>query len=174
MPSSKHAIFIDSQNLYQSTKQDIPEKNYTGFIADNTKLFNFLSNKFQQPDIYYFVGYLSKYKSMYRALESIGYKLMFKNCIVNKDIVKGNVDVDIAHNIHLSLFNYDKISLLSGDGDFLCVVQHLQNQNKFGKLIAPNIHCLSQFLIDSLKQEDIIYISDPDLRSQLEYIYTKK
>ena len=34
--------------------------------------------------------------------------------------------------------NFDKAIIVSGDGDFHCLIEHLYDNNKLKKIIAPN------------------------------------
>ena len=34
--------------------------------------------------------------------------------------------------------NYNKAIIVSGDGDFYCLVEYLQKKGKLGKIIVPN------------------------------------
>ena len=42
--------------------------------------------------------------------------------------------------------NYDKAIIVSGDGDFRCLVEHLIEQNKLKKLVIPNKYSFSSLL----------------------------
>jgi uncharacterized LabA/DUF88 family protein len=41
---------------------------------------------------------------------------------------------------------YDKAVILTGDGDFACLVRHLRKQGKLRRLIVPNHDKYSVFL----------------------------
>lgn len=54
---------------------------------------------------------------------------------------KGNVDSDIIFNIMKKIYkkeNFNKIILVSGDGDFKILVDFLIEENKFEKILFPN------------------------------------
>jgi len=34
--------------------------------------------------------------------------------------------------------NYDKAIIVSGDGDFHCLIEYLEQKNKIGRIIIPN------------------------------------
>jgi uncharacterized LabA/DUF88 family protein len=42
--------------------------------------------------------------------------------------------------------NYDKAVIVSGDGDFACLIRHLEMQNKLERLIIPNKYRYSSLL----------------------------
>ena len=53
---------------------------------------------------------------------------------------KGNVDTDIVFEAMKNLVdnNFDKIILVSGDGDYKKLVEYLIKKNKFKKILFPN------------------------------------
>ena len=54
---------------------------------------------------------------------------------------KGNVDSDIIFNIMKRLYKkepFDKIVLVSGDGDYKILVEFLIEENRFEKILFPN------------------------------------
>mgnify|MGYP006204103551 CR=1 FL=1 len=61
--------------------------------------------------------------------------------------VKGNVDTDLVLYAAAREFNnYDKAIIVTGDGDFLSLLEFLDNKNKLGKIIIPNKVRYSQLL----------------------------
>ena len=79
---------------------------------------------------------------MYTALQKTGYILIFKPTIVHtqkgSEKIKGNVDAELVLHAMIEYQNYDKAIIVSGDGDFHCLVEYLANQNKLEKVIVPN------------------------------------
>lgn len=55
-----------------------------------------------------------------------------------KMIVKGNIDADLVLYAMKELPNYDKALIVSGDGDFLSLVEYLAHEKKLLKVLAPN------------------------------------
>jgi uncharacterized LabA/DUF88 family protein len=54
---------------------------------------------------------------------------------------KGNVDSDIIFAIMMKLYNkekFDKIVLVSGDGDYKMLVDFLIKEERFKKILFPN------------------------------------
>lgn len=54
---------------------------------------------------------------------------------------KGNVDTDIVFTIMKKLYRkeiFDKIVLVSGDGDYSMLVDFLIEENRFEKILFPN------------------------------------
>ena len=54
--------------------------------------------------------------------------------------VKGNVDAELVLHAMIEYPNYDKAVIVSGDGDFYCLVEYLEKQNKLLKIMASNKH----------------------------------
>lgn len=71
----------------------------------------------------------------YQKLNDFGYKLFLKpvKLYEQEDGTtkrKANCDVDMAFYLMKERDNFDKVIILSGDGDFLPVLKYLKNQNK--------------------------------------------
>ena len=62
--------------------------------------------------------------------------------------------------------NYDKAVIISGDGDFRCLVEYLIKKNKFKKIFIPDQERCS-ILLKRFPSEYLAFISD--LRKRLEY-----
>ncbi|ETB63552.1 TPA: NYN domain-containing protein [Candidatus Nomurabacteria bacterium] len=128
--------FIDGQNLYLGTKQD-------GWSVDLTKLRIYLKDKYKIKDAYYFLGYLNEENNeLYKQIQKSGFIVVFKEhneyALTKK---KGNVDTDIVFEIMKSMIdnNFNKIVLVSGDGDYKKVVDYLIEKDRFEKILFPNI-----------------------------------
>ncbi len=55
-----------------------------------------------------------------------------------KPATKGNVDAELVLYAMKELPYYDKAVIVSGDGDFYCIVEYLAEQGKLLHLMAPN------------------------------------
>jgi uncharacterized LabA/DUF88 family protein len=55
-----------------------------------------------------------------------------------KKQVKGNIDVELALWAIKEMPNYDKAIIISGDGDFYSLVEHLKEHGKLLNLMVPN------------------------------------
>ena len=88
-----------------------------------------------------FLGYMKKYENFYKKLEKIGYKVIFKNTLILPDwSVKWNVDIDIAIQVLLDLFegNLSEAYLVTGDGDYNTLVKLLKDRKLLWKVFIPN------------------------------------
>jgi len=52
--------------------------------------------------------------------------------------IKGNVDAELVLHAMVEYPNYDKAVIVSGDGDFHCLVKYLKNNGKLLKLMVPD------------------------------------
>ena len=68
---------------------------------------------------------------------------------------KGNVDTDIVFSVMEKIAErekFDKVVLVSGDGDYIKMVKYLIKKGKLEKVLAPNhrsISSLYKYLIDN-------------------------
>lgn len=81
------------------------------------------------------IGRHIKRVRFYKKLESFGYKLFLKpvKLYEQEDETtkrKANCDVDMAFHLMKEKDNFDRILILSGDGDFLPVLKHLRKLGK--------------------------------------------
>ena len=130
--SGNNYAFIDSQNLNLAI-------NDQGWRLDFKKYRKYLSHKYSIKKAYLFIGYLPKNQSLYNALEDYGYILIFKNVLkTSKGVIKGNVDAELVLHSMIQYKNYDKALIVSGDGDFFCLVDYLLEKKKLLKLMVPN------------------------------------
>jgi uncharacterized LabA/DUF88 family protein len=167
MKKSDIYVFIDSQNLYLSIKE-------LGWKLDYSKLYIFLKNKYKVSKIYIFIGYISSHEELYNYLKKIGYILVFKPTLrYNKSgqwETKGNVDAELVLHCLIEYNNFSQAAIISGDGDFYCLIEYLKNNNKLFKVGIPNKNSYSALLRKFA--DDHFYISR--LRQKLEYLPKKR
>ena len=127
--------FIDSQNLNLGVRSQ-------SWKLDFGKFRQYLTTKYQVSKTYLFIGYVEGNQALYTYLQSIGYICVFKPTLEiksNKKIkIKGNVDAELVLHTMIRYPNYDKAIIVSGDGDFYCLIEYLEKKNKLLKVIAPN------------------------------------
>jgi len=130
--------FIDGQNLYMGTRSDKP-----AWEVDLVKFREYLSRKYHVQRAYYFLGYVNEdYQDLYSSIQEAGFILVFKQhspAMLGKK--KGNVDTDIVFNIMKKIYKkepFDKIVLVSGDGDYMMLVDFLIKEGRFKKILFPN------------------------------------
>jgi uncharacterized LabA/DUF88 family protein len=152
--------FIDSQNVNLAIRDQ-------GWTLDWARLYIYLKEKYQVAEAYLFIGYVQSNQDLYNFLQKSGYILVFKPVLELKSWkTKWNVDAELVLQAMIDYDRYDKAVILTGDGDFACLVRHLRKQGKLRRLIVPNHDKYSVFLkvewqgaIDSLS----------NLRNKLEH-----
>lgn len=127
--------FIDSQNLNLGVRSQ-------GWRLDFAKFRRLLSDRYQVKKAFLFIGYIKEHQQLYRDLEKFGYILIYKPTVTHnvKGIseTKGNVDAELVLHTMIQFPNYSKAVIVSGDGDFHCLVEYLDSKNKLIKIIVPN------------------------------------
>jgi uncharacterized LabA/DUF88 family protein len=89
---------------------------------------------------------------------------------------KGNVDTDIVFLIMSKLYkkeDFDKVILVSGDGDYKRMVSFLIEENRFAKLIVPSRHHMSS-LYNKVDSTFVDALDAKGKKSLLEYKKRKK
>ncbi|PJA56090.1 hypothetical protein CO165_00135 [Candidatus Roizmanbacteria bacterium CG_4_9_14_3_um_filter_33_18] len=129
--------FIDSQNLNLGVQSQ-------GWKLDWRKFRQYLRNKYSVIKAYLFIGHVAGNESLYAFLQECGYILIFKptleHRIKDKIKIKGNVDAELVLHTMIQYKNYDMALIVSGDGDFYCLVEYLAKNKKLLKVLAPTKH----------------------------------
>lgn len=151
--------FIDSQNLNLAIRE-------LGWALDFKRFRRYLADKYGVTKAFIFIGYIPTNESLYTSLQKYGYILIFKPTLSLPDgRVKGNIDAELVLHAMIEYSNYDKAAIVTGDGDFHCLIEYLKKQNKLAKLIVPNRYKFSSLLRKFVL--DMAFIND--LRGKLEY-----
>jgi uncharacterized LabA/DUF88 family protein len=130
-PSANNYAFIDSQNLNLSIREQ-------GWVLDFARFRIYLADKYSITKAFVFIGYLRENQSLYTSLQKEGYTLIFKPTLVLPEGgVKGNVDAELVLHAMIEYPNYDKALIVTGDGDFYCLVEYLLKKNKYSTLFRP-------------------------------------
>lgn len=136
MALESHAFaFIDSQNLNLAIQD-------CGWKLDFGRFFVYLKDKYKVQKACLFIGYVAGNETLYTDLQKMGYILIFKPTLTFKKegeiFTKGNVDAELVLHAMIEFDNYDKAIIVSGDGDFHCLLEYLEKKGKLGRLIIPN------------------------------------
>lgn len=127
--------FIDSQNLNLGVKSQGWKLNFSRFRV-------LLKDKYKIEKAFVFIGYVPGNESLYTYLQKAGYICVFKPTMEIKENggirIKGNVDAELVLHTMIEYPNYDKAIIVSGDGDFHCLVEYLVKNEKLLKIIVPN------------------------------------
>src|SRR3989339_973284 len=129
--------FIDSQNLNLGVKSQ-------GWKFDWRKFRQYLRNKYNVSKAYLFIGHVAGNEFLYAFLQECGFILIFKPTLEyrrnGRIQVKGNVDAELVLHSMIEYTNYSKAIIVSGDGDFHCLIEYLEEKNKLLKILAPTKH----------------------------------
>ncbi len=158
--------FIDGQNLHLGTKEN-------DWAIDHARFRIYLHKKYNITEAYYFLGFVSKdEQGLYDNLKNAEFVLSFKEHTSNlKGLKKGNVDSDIIFEIMRKLVDnepFDKVFIVSGDGDYKKLVDYLVKKEKFGKMLFPNEGFASS-LYKSLGTEFYDYLENDDVKAKIIY-----
>ncbi len=131
------AVFVDVQNIYLTTKQVFGDgrlnfetlRTYLCKTADNIVTLNAFTcydpNNREQM-------------SFLNALGLIGFRVIAKPIrrLPNGDI-KANMDLEMALEVMSQCDAVDEVVLVTGDGDFKALVDHLARRGKIVRVIGP-------------------------------------
>lgn len=124
--------FIDSQNLNLAIREQ-------GWVLDFKRFRKYLEDKYKIAKAFLFIGFIPQNQDLYTSLQKAGYILVFKPTLSLRDgKVKGNVDAELVLHAMIEYPQYDKALIVTGDGDFYCLVDYLQKNDKLLKLMVPN------------------------------------
>lgn len=171
MEKESNLAFIDGQNLHLGTTQN-------GWKIEHTKFRIYLKDKYHVDEAYYFLGYVSEeQQNLYSNLQKAGFIVLFKeHSSALKGTKKGNVDTDIVFEIMKTILerkDFNKILLVSGDGDYKKIVDFLIQKDIFKKLLFPNNKFASS-LYAKLGSELFDYLENRDVQSKISFINKKR
>ena len=153
--------FIDSQNLNLGIKK-------LGWNLDYKKFRRYLYEKYGVEKAYMFIGFVVLNQKLYDSLQEAGFLLKYKPTIPDEDgKIKGNVDADLVLCAALEIGEYSKAVIVSSDGDFYSLVQHLYEEKKLETVLSPDFKNCSSLLRKTAK-EKMQYMNE--LRKKLEYV----
>lgn len=90
-------------------------------------------------EAYLFIGYKPGNELLYASLQKMDYVVILKPTMELPDkSVKGNVDAELVLHTMIQFDNFDKAIIVSGDGDFFCLVEYLESKNKLLHVLTPN------------------------------------
>lgn len=123
--------FIDGQNIHLGIQA-------RGWKLDWRRFRVHLEHSYGVSRAYYFIGYIPTNEPLYDNLRRYGYTLVFKEVVYGeKGKPKGNVDAELVLQAMKDINDYEKAVLVTSDGDFAVLVNHLKMVGKFGWVISP-------------------------------------
>jgi len=147
IPIQSNYAFIDSQNLNLSIREQ-------GWQLDFMKFRVYLKDKYNIEKAFIFIGYIPQNQDLYVNLQKDGYILIFKPTLsAPNGQVKGNVDAELVLHTMIEYKHFNKALIITGDGDFYCLIDYLVKNHRLLKLIVPN-----QYKFSSLYRKMMPYI----------------
>lgn|SRR3989338_11079023 len=124
--------FIDSQNLYFGLKR-------LGWKMDYRRFRVYLQEKYDVGVAYMFIGYIDDNSNLYRSLQEAGFILVFKPTVLGTEgKIKGNCDAELVLHAMIEYHKYHQAVIVTGDGDFHCLIQYFIQERKLFAIIAPS------------------------------------
>ena len=169
MKPEGNIAYIDGQNLYMGTAKSSPE-----WHIDLARFRTYLARKYNVTQAYYYLGYVQEgenIEALYDSIQAAGFILRFR--LHNSAMIgqkKGNVDSDIIFAAMKSLYlkdKFDKIVLVSGDGDYKMLVDFLIEHNKFEKILFPNKKYRSS-LYRKLETKHFDLLDNPSVKNKIQ------
>lgn len=161
--------YIDGQNLYMGTTKRDPS-----WIVDLARFRVYLNKKYGVEKAYYYLGYVQgsdSSEALYEEIQSAGFILVFRqhnSAMIGEK--KGNVDSDIIFSIMKRLYlkeDFEKIVLISGDGDYKMLIDFLIENEKLEKILFPKQKFASS-LYKSITRKYFDDLSKLDIREKIE------
>ena len=129
-PQTNYA-FIDGNNLHLTMVN-------VGWALDYRRFRVYLRDKYHITEAYYFIGKVPGNEQLYSNLKSYGYNVVFKPTLfIPGKGYKGNCDAELVLEVMKLLNDYDKAVIVTSDGDFRCLVEHLLQVGKLERVLAP-------------------------------------
>lgn len=129
---TKTYAFIDASNIIYGARAE-------RWFIDQQKLFKYLKNKFSVSKAFFYYGKDSrnvKQQKFLKRLEEFGYVLRVKEIKRYGTKSKANCDVDLTMDVLLKIKEYQRAIMLTGDGDFLPLIQYIVKRKKEVVIIA--------------------------------------
>ena len=156
--------FIDAQNIAKGVENSGWKINWGVFRQ-------WLAKHHNVSQAYMYIGYMAENRDLYLQLNNNGFNIDLKQTVksitrdpMRSNDVKGNVDVDLTIGVWREYSNYDKAIIISGDGDFTSLIQHLIDNKKLKKIIVP------EFYSSLFKKFNEYVIELNNYRGELHYV----
>ena len=125
--------YIDGANLHKGVESSAWKLDYRRFRS-------WIRQKFSVTDAYLFIGLMTKHADLYTLLQSMGYKLIFKEIVYDgSGKAKGNCDADLVLQATRDYFENHPASviLISSDGDYAPLVLFWQEKKVPCAIVSP-------------------------------------
>ncbi|MDP3965868.1 MAG: NYN domain-containing protein, partial [bacterium] len=139
-----------------------------GWKLDWKRFRVYLQEKYGVTKAYLFIGYVEGNTELYTSLQDAGFLCIFKPTLTYKDgTTKGNCDAELVLQAMIEYGNYDKAVIVTGDGDFYCLVNHLLEKERLSVLLIPDRLRFSALLKFKEFRHYLRFMND--LREKIEY-----
>ena len=142
------------------------------WIIDLARFRVYLEQKYDVSKAYYFLGYVQEEnQELYEEIQNAGFLLKFREhnpAMIGKK--KGNVDSDIIFHIMKKMYkkeDFEKIILVSGDGDYKLVIDFLIEEGRFEKVLFPDKKRASS-LYKKLSNKYFASLDDKDIQNKID------
>ena len=145
--------YIDGANLHKGIQE-------LGWQLDFRKFRVFLHEKYKVIKAYIFLGFIPVNANLYRDLQDWGYIIVFKPTLPDgAGEVKGNCDAELVLQAVSDMYEllYNNAIIVSGDGDFACLIKFLKEKKRFGVVISPN-HKKASVLLRKVAPNNILFL----------------
>lgn len=131
----------------------------------------YLDEKYNVSHAYYFLGYVQEgNQELYESIQDAGFILVFRQHNPKMiGVKKGNVDSDIIFYVMKKMYKkeeFDKVILVSGDGDYKLLVDFLIEERRFGRILFPNRKFASS-LYKELGDQYFGYLESEDVKNKI-------
>ncbi|MEI6041962.1 MAG: NYN domain-containing protein [bacterium] len=135
------SIYIDAANVILCAKR-------INFNLDLGKLFKYLYDKHKDCKIIFFVGDVLYLENIKYTLNEYRVELVIKQISMEGGRIKANCDVELTNRMTLDVERslVDKIVIISGDGNFVFLMDYARDMGKLVLCIAVTPSSTSIFI----------------------------
>jgi len=154
--------YVDGANLHKGIAE-------LGWRLDYRKFRVWLLEKYGVSKAYIFLGFIPINTNLYRDLQNWGYTVVFKPTVPDGyGEIKGNCDAEMVLQTVSDMYEkfFNKAVLVTGDGDFACLVNFLKDRKRFEIVLSPNSQKAS-ILLKKAAPENIVFLER--FKNRLEY-----
>lgn len=152
--------FVDSQNVNLAIRS-------IGWKLDYKKFRVYLAEKYAVSKAFLFIGYVDGNNKLYAHLQEAGFICIFKPTLTYKDgTMKGNCDAELVLHAMIEYKNYDRAVIVTGDGDFYCLIKYWLENDKLERVLIPNFFKYSA-LLKRFARKQLSFMND--LQRKLDY-----
>lgn len=157
--------YIDGQNLHLWVSASQRQIDFTKFRI-------YLKDKFDIQEAYYYLGFVdNEQQDLYSQLQKAWFIVTFReHSATLKGKKKWNVDSDIIFDTMKRIYekkDFEKIILVSGDGDYIKLIKHLIGKSLLAKILFPNNHYSS--LYKDIKHQYGMVLSTQEIQQKIAY-----